>query len=212
MKSLADAKSIELFLLLLILLVPGIIIDFVRGQFVGRRTRSVSEASLNYIVVSLIYYSIALPVALWVTGGIDRLINATWAWYPLWIIGPVIAGIALGWAGHRNVVWDSARRFGLNIVHPMPTAWDRRFSDLRGSWVVITLKDGRKVGGWMGQKSVASSDPENRDLYVEKIYEIDDAGFKDVGDKSALFLPGEISTVEFIKFEEKEANGRQDAG
>ncbi len=197
-KLLADAKSLEVFFLLLLLLVPGVIIDFVRALFVGRRTRTVGEAGLNFVVVSLLYYALMLPLIIWLVGGWGQLLDTIGAWYPLLFVGPVLTGVFLGWSAQTDFFGKNARRMGVTVVHPMPTAWDRRFSTLRESWVIITLKDGRTVAGLFGARSVASSDPENRDLFVEKIYDLNGDEWIDAGEKSALIMSGEISTIEFI--------------
>lgn len=196
---LANAKSIELFVILLVLLVPGVIIDFVRSQFVARRTRSFTEAGIGFIVVSLLYYALAMPFMLVWTSSWRQLIMDPMPWYLLLFVGPISIGLLLGWLAQSDVIGGHARRWGLNVIHPMPTAWDRRFSTLNSSWVIITLKDGRTVAGWMGSKSVASSDSDDRDLFIEKIYELADDTWKDVGGKSALIMSGEISTIEFIQ-------------
>lgn len=210
-KFLADAKSLEIFFLLLLLLVPGVIIDFVRAQFVGRRTRTVGEAGLNFVVVSLIYYALTLPLFLWLVGGWVQLIDNVLAWYPLLFLGPVLTGLLLGWAAQLDLLGKNARRFGFNVIHPMPTAWDRAFSRLQERWVIITLKDGRKVAGLYGQSSVASSDPDARDLYVEKIYDLLGDEWIDTGEKSALIMSGEISTIEFIPPDDEADNEDADA-
>jgi len=198
MKPLADIKSIELFLLLLVLIVPGVIIDFVRAQFVGRRTRTVGEASLNFVVVSIVYYALSAPLVLWATGGLVGLLQAPMAWYALLLVGPTSVGLVLGFVAQRDLLGRNARRLGFNVIHPMPTAWDRRFGALQESLVIITLKDGRKVAGYMGPLSVASSDPENRDIFIERIYGLEGDEWTDMGETSALIMAGEISTVEFI--------------
>jgi hypothetical protein len=210
MKELLGAKSLELFMLLLFLLVPGVIIDFVRGQFIGRRTRSVSEAGLDFVVVSLLYYSVALPILLWLAGGIDGFTTDFRFWYPLWIVGPILVGLALGIIGQKNWLGGRARRLRINVVHPMPAAWDRVFATLPEAWVIITLKDGRKVAGWFGKHSSASSDPENRDIFIEKIYELDGDDWIDVGPKAALIMANEISTIEFIENEPEQQDANDD--
>jgi len=209
-KELLGAKSLELFMLLLFLLVPGVIIDFVRGQFVGRRTRSVSEAGLNFVVVSLLYYSVALPILLTLAGGIDGLVTQLRFWYPLWIIGPGLVGLVLGVTGQKNWIGGSARRLKINVIHPMPAAWDRVFAILPEAWVIITLKDGRKVAGWFGEFSSASSDPENRDIFIEKIYELEGDDWIDVGPKGALIMANEISTIEFMEAELEQQDADDD--
>jgi hypothetical protein len=64
------------------------------------------------------------------------------------------------------------------------------------------LKNGRKVGGWFGGKSFASSYPNTPELYLEEAYHINaDGGFDEPFQKSdgILITESEISTIEFFK-------------
>lgn len=199
MKLLPDADSLELLGIILLLIVPGIIIDFVRSQFIGSRGRSVGEAATGFIVVSLVYYSIAFPVAVVLSGSSEELLASVFGWYFLLLIAPALLGLGLGVSAQSNWLQKSLSRFGISTIHPTKSAWDRKFGhNMPGQWVLITLLDGSRVAGWMGLDSYASSDPEERDLYLQRIYSIDDEGnWQSDGKKSVLISGGEVKTVEF---------------
>jgi len=74
MKLLPDADSLELLGIVLLLIVLGIIIAFVRSQFIGSRGRSVGEAATVFVVVSLVYYSIAFPITVLLSGSSEELL------------------------------------------------------------------------------------------------------------------------------------------
>ncbi len=210
MGNLSSFKSVEVFIVLLLLIVPGLLIDFVRSQFIVRRTRSVAETTLVFAVVSLIYYAFALPFAVWAADSLEALVSRIWAWYLLVLIGPLAVGALLGFMAQSNVFGRATRRFGFTIRHPMPTAWDQKFSDFRTQFVIITLKDGRTIAGWLGEDSVASSETSDRDLFVEKVYRLDNGEFVRGDERSALIMGGEISTLEFIDEPEGDADGQVD--
>lgn len=68
-----------------------------------------------------------------------------------------------------------------------------------GQWVIITLKDGTYFGGFCGGKSFISSEPRERDLYIQQIYDIDDDNKWELREgTSVLIAASQVSRVEFI--------------
>jgi len=55
--------------------------------------------------------------------------------------------------------------FRQRIIHPIPKPWDYFFSKRQSLWVIIHLKDGRRIGGRYDTGSFASSFPAGTDLY-----------------------------------------------
>jgi hypothetical protein len=69
----------------------------------------------------------------------------------------------------------------------------------------VTLKDDTKHVGLLGAKSFISTDPSERDIYIEKVYERQgDGEWKDVGDWSVLIAGSEVKTVEFKPYWKEE--------
>ena len=55
------------------------------------------------------------------------------------------------------------------------------------------------MAGRYDVQSFASSDPSERDIFIEKVYEIQEDGpWKDVGDKGILIRPSEVRYIEFF--------------
>ena len=72
-------------------------------------------------------------------------------------------------------------------------------------WVLVTLKDGTRFAGYCGPESFMSSDPTERDMYIEQIYDLDsDDNWVNVGKKEVLIASGEIQTIEFWPYTEQE--------
>ena len=207
MQELQDADNLYLILLFL---VPGFIVLFVRSQFVTGRSPSRSTTVLSYLIVSIIYYALALPFIDLVLspaalpkgdGDQEPGLVKGWtlaAWFGLIVLGPAILGLVLG----ANVQKDLLRRVlqwcRLNPVHVVPTAWDWKFGGMPPQWVLVTLKDGTRFAGFCGSDSFMSSDPTERDIYIERIYDVDDENnWNPRGENSVLISPGEIQTIEF---------------
>ena len=68
-------------------------------------------------------------------------------------------------------------------------------------FVIITLQDDSTVYGFYGENSFASSEPDERDIYLEKIYDIDEKN-KWIENKECLGIhisQNQIKTIEFLK-------------
>jgi hypothetical protein len=119
-------------------------------------------------------------------------------------VGPAVFGALLG----LNTQIEALRRFlhffGINPVHAVPTAWDWKFGRMREHLVIVTLKDDTKFAGYCGRGSFMSSDPAERDLYVEKVYDWGEGNsWLDGGDHGLWVASGELKSVEFFPVGEK---------
>lgn len=199
-------NSLEQLYLVLRFIVPGLIILFVRSQFVTGRRHSHSEEVLSYVTVSLIYYALIFP---FVEFDSEKegfgFRTSTGVWLLQVFVGPAALGFLLGVNIEKALFHRFLRVFHLNPVHGVPTAWDWKFKGIGRHWVLVTLKNGTIFAGFCSSNSSMSSDPNERDLYIEKVYEIDNSGkWKPRGDVGVLITGGEISTIELWPDKKKE--------
>jgi len=192
-----DLSSLDDFYRILGFLVPGLVVLFVRSQFVTGRRPPHSAAVLSYLTISVIYYALALPLL-----HLALSTSGTWqsplAWFSLIFVGPAGLGLLLGLNVQKNWLRRVLQRWHLSVVHPIPTAWDWKFGRSGYEWVLVTLKDGTRFGGFCGPESFMSSDPNERDLYIQWVYEIDGEGQWRASDERGLFIAaGEVRTIEF---------------
>lgn len=97
---------------------------------------------------------------------------------------------------------SKSKIFKKYILSPVNMPWDDVFSKREAYWVIIHMKDGRKIGGKYGTLSRASAFPNQRQIYLETLWEIDDnnAFIKKIErNKGAIFFEDEISIIEFFK-------------
>lgn len=192
-----DVKSLDNVYLILGFIVPGLIIFFVRAQFTTGRIPPPKDAALTYLALTTIYYALVLPAVgavIMMPPGYQR----AFAWIALALVGPAGVGVLLGLNAHYSFSRRLFLALRLPLVHMMPTAWDWKFSDAHPQWVMVTLKNGTQFAGLFGLRSFASSDPGERDIYIEKVYDLaDDNTWIDVGERSALIAASEIQTVSF---------------
>lgn len=117
------------------------------------------------------------------------------------IIGATFIAIAISMLKYKDVVGKILRRVKLNPTHSIPSAWDYFFSQLEPSFVVITMIDGNILRGWYSGESFSSSDYEERDIYVENGYKLDDEGNWIFDEESkGFYIPkDQIRCIEFKK-------------
>jgi hypothetical protein len=173
-----DFKGDDNFLLVLLFVVPGLVALSVRSRFITGRTPSAQENILNFVVLSLVYYSLTIFFIESAFSIKNPWIVRAGVWIILLLVGPAIFGFFLGAAAQKEWFTWLADRLNLTIVHVIPAAWDWRFSSVPrgGMFVMVTLNSGERVAGFFGNNSFASSDTGERDLYIEEEYTVTDEG------------------------------------
>jgi hypothetical protein len=175
-------------ILLIVFLVPGFVWRTVEGQLVYLDKRLewekfafglLSRSTFVYLPFAPLFYH------LWKDRWVER--------YPLWtslvaiaivVIMPTAYGLCASTWKQKRLGARLLEKLGLKTFeqHHIPTAWDYLFSKIRPGWVVVTLKNGNKVYGFMGTASYLSSESEERDIYI-----------------SHTLQPGESGQMEFVK-------------
>ncbi|MHB9148349.1 MAG: DUF6338 family protein [Candidatus Amoebophilus sp.] len=87
------------------------------------------------------------------------------------------------------------------IIDPVKRPWDWFFNQKQPVWVIVTLTDGRKIGGIFFDKSYVSSYPLPEQIYLEEAWELDENNrFKQAakGTKGVIIIGKDISTLEFF--------------
>lgn len=188
-------------LVFILAVTPGFIIVFVRSQFLSGRILPYPAGFLLYLTVSTIYWAVLflasdmlIAIGFWWDGST----LSTLRWLVFLVILPVIVGVITGVVSNRTLLYKSLKKVRLNPIHPTPSAWDWTFSDLNEQYVLVKLKNGAMFGGFLGADSFISSDPNERDMYIEEIFEIDDKD-KWVTNGHGVYLTGRnISSIEFL--------------
>lgn len=115
-------------------------------------------------------------------------------WMYLLFISPVL--LAFCWKSLREC--ELIQNF---VPHPTQKPWDYVFSQRGTYWVVVTLKDGKKIAGMYGPKSFASSAPAKEQIYLEEHWILNKyEGFDRSAVQTAgiIILSSEISTLELM--------------
>jgi len=86
------------------------------------------------------------------------------------------------------------------MINPTKSAWDSFFSNRESYYVIVTLKNGRKIGGKYGKNSFSSTYPNPEELYLEELWKLNENGgfeSKESQTEGILITEQEISTIEF---------------
>ncbi len=123
------------------------------------------------------------------------------------LVLPALLGTAFGLSLMRG--WNRAvlRRLSMPIQNPIRRAHDFAFlQNATERFVIVTYADGTRVHGFYGQNSLAANDAGRSDLYLERLYDIDDEGqwYEQKPPRSGLLSLTGARSIEFLEL--KEAN------
>ena len=95
-------------------------------------------------------------------------------------------------------------KLGIYSSHTIPYAWDYAFEQNDFFYVYITLIDGAQIYGLYHFNSFASSEPDDRDIFLEKVFDVttenDIVELKErINTKGMLIRGNQISSIEFLK-------------
>ena len=111
---------------------------------------------------------------------------------------PALLGTLLGLNVRKGWTKRFLNKAKINTIHSVNTAWDWRFGDCKECWVLAVLKDGTKWAGYLGIQSFMSSDPAERDIFIERVYEIDNETDVWTPRTSSVWIAhAEIQSLEF---------------
>ncbi len=190
-------------------LVPGFVYNSVVSSLVPQRGEQNQVSLLRFLTFSCVNYALwSWLIYLLVKSEFftEHLVRAAIAWGGVTLLSPVLLGLLMGHFSQKETMFHVLRRLGLKPIHPIPTAWDYKFSITREPvWILVTLKDGSKVGGVFGSRSFASSDTTDRDMYIQEVYRVTAEGKWNSAERNdgILLLADQIRHVEFWKDEEE---------
>lgn len=206
--------------LLLGLIVPGLVMLYVRSQLVTGQHLPRSETLLLYLVVSIAYYALITPlVDLFLPQEPDESVATvyailsqksseytSWHWLSIVFGIPTLFGLLLGWNVQKNILRGVLQLIRINLAHAIPTAWDWKFNKREAQWVLVTLNDGTQFAGFFGSESFISTSPGERDMYIQYIYDInpEDNSWTPRDRSGVLIASGKIKTIEFWPHDQEE--------
>lgn len=185
-------------------LVPGFIYSGVISAFVPTRAHKEKELLLlRYLTATAFNYAICSPLIYALVFGVafpNRPIGQAFCWFFVVFVAPVILALTRARLVQRDGLGWLYRLVGLRAISPIPTGWDWVFSTTDPCYLLITLTDGTEIAGYFGRRSMASSDPERKDIFIERVYTIPEDGSAWVQVEGSLGMHIDGSQIAFIEF------------
>ena len=184
--------------LFLIFFVPGFISIKVYDAFVPTERRDFSKALFDAVAYSALNFAAFFWLIAWMRSGE----MAQWLWYAsllsVCILAPAVWPILLlKIRGLRSIAsW---------LPGPVPRVWDSIFSQRQQYWVIVHLKDQRRIGGVYSTRSFSSSSPAPPEIFLEEVWELSATGafVKSMPSSAGILILGdEIMALEFFRYDE----------
>ncbi|MBS1258964.1 MAG: hypothetical protein MAG551_02028 [Candidatus Scalindua arabica] len=167
------------------LLVPSELRNFPKTLF-----EAIGYSALNFAALSWLIYLIH--------SGNFYSNHGFWYFVFLFII-MFLAPISWPFLFIKLSLWKPVAKY---IIHPIHKPWDYVFGKKESFWIIVHLKDGRKIGGKFDTNSFASSYPAEEQIYLEEVWKLkENGGFVEPIDRSQgiLISSKEILSIEFFK-------------
>lgn len=159
--------------------------------------KDTSSQLIDAVAYSCLNYAILFPVIYYV--------NA----YEVGTTSPIVfALLCLIVLFVSPIVWVCSLRavrcsnlFQRWLPHPTEKPWDYVFSKRDPYWVIVTMKDGKKLGGKYGYNSFSSSGTTKEQIYFEETWVLNaDGGFDRPKETTAgtLIVSSDIDSIEFF--------------
>lgn len=186
--------------------VPGFIYCGVISTFVPLRALPEKESLLlRYLTATAFNYAIQSPLIYLLVAGQILVKHPFWqalVWFCILFVTPVALGmIRAKIIQHDGLGW-LYEWLGLRAISPIPTGWDWIFSTTDPCFVLVTLTDGTEIAGYFGKKSMASSDPDHKDLFLQHVYTVPADGSPWVPVQGSLGMHIDGAQIAYIEFKE----------
>ncbi|HAF0292528.1 TPA: hypothetical protein G9C53_004922 [Salmonella enterica subsp. enterica serovar Typhimurium var. 5-] len=198
-------ESLEIVFYTLLFVVPGFITDSVYRYCYPQREDTGQYTIIRYLWFTFINYILWFPLIYLI------LSNDFHRSHPLWsfvisgflvLVGPGILGFIISIIIIQGWLRKILQKFGFNPIHVIPTSWDYQFNRIENyAYVIICFIDGSTLGGLYSNQSFASSKSEERDIYLEKVYDIDtDGNWIEKDNTYGIWIAStDIRAIEFLK-------------
>lgn len=164
-------ENLDIVLYTCVFLVPGFIVNTVIDTMVPPSRHNEQKYFIKCLSYSILTLGVFSGFFQLVDNHIEKDTFVYWALLSLIAcLGSFALAVVIGWLKQKKIFDGIFKKSGLNRITSIPTAWDFYFSQLKSAYVIVTLDDDSIIYGLYSSNSFSSSDFEDRDLFLEKIY------------------------------------------
>lgn len=195
--------NIEIIIYTMQFVIPGYIISEVISTIMPSKRISDSERLIQTIGYSIVN----MGIWYWLFALLSRNCSSAKPCY--WLINALlliitggVTGIVLGVLRAKNIVRKLFEHWHISIQHPVPTAWDYKFSSAQSCWIEVFLTNGKVLRGLYSLQSFASSDESYRDIFIEQLHVQENGNWYKVEQTDGVWInPNEIRYIKFYGLE-----------
>jgi hypothetical protein len=175
--------------------VPGFIAIKIYDLISPSRPVDSSKKIIDAVSYSCINYALLFgPIYLIETTDINTSHPILYAGFYMFVLFLFPVTIVFFWKFLREMEWVQGF-----APHPTTKPWDFVFAQRETYWIVVTIKNGDKIGGMYGPNSFASSAPAEEQIYLEEQWLLnEEGGFERAVEQTSgiIILSSEILSVE----------------
>jgi hypothetical protein len=188
-------------------ILPGIVVLKIYDLFCPPQKRDFGSSLLEAAAFGAVNFGLWLVPLLYINS--EEFFKHHPFWYfviSLWclVVFPAVFGYVF-------YLIRTAKWFCDWAGYPAKTAWDDFFKRKRQCYVLCLLKNGKRIGGYFGGESYATTYPDDPELFLEQVWRVDQnnclSGPVD-GTLGMIIRPGDCDLIQFIKPKEME-NGQK---
>jgi len=158
---------------------------------------------LMYSIINLAVWSWAYVLATRLKG---KMCLVDWVYWAILVaitlLGATVTSFVVGAIIQKRFVGWLGAKIRLNTIDPTDTAWDWLFAKRDVSQMIITLKDDSEICGWYAEQSFTSSDPNDRDIYIQYTYKKDENGvYQTDPDSKGIYIPKD--SIKYIELKQE---------
>lgn len=189
------AENLQMFIMLFM---PGFVSLVIYDLLVAGEKRDFSQSLFQVIGFSFLNYAALFWLIMIIKQPNFYTMHPVWYFiskFSIMLILPVLWPIIF-------LKLFSLKFFSNRLIHPIKCAWDFIFNKRESFWVIVHLKNGKRIGGMYADKSFTSSYPVKEQIYLEQVWELGENGdFKNpIARSRGILIEGEeIMSVEFFK-------------
>jgi hypothetical protein len=192
-------ENAQTFALFLVFFLPGFVSLKVYDALTPSERRDFSKSIYEVIAYSTLNNALLYPLVVWLWTR-----NVQVPSLAVWLCGALVLVVFPSlwpflWLGILK-----SKLFSRYFVHPLQKPWDFIFSQRKPYWVIVHSKNLGRVAGVYGDRSFASSNPAPPQIYLEEVWQLDDAGkfVRAVDQSEGILIPeSEILAIEFFRYD-----------